>query len=433
MLPPPRHTESRALPDGDAAIRATDSDAALARLSAVQKQYLADPFIRHLVPRAHLQPPRPPLINVGTYVRAEGIDKLVDQWLSLAEQEGTACQIVSLGAGSDTRFWRISVRDSCPGIGFFLKNLGLTEFASRQSGPRKASLKAYVELDFPEVTMKKAMAIRKSKDLSAVLGSPDDVRLGTCDRRESELEPDEPSASGGMALHAPTYHLIPADLRKPPSEILPPLAGLLSPSHPTLLLFECVLVYMSSAASAAVIQWFVDYFSMPSSSDGGCGVLGGIVYEMFGLEDSFGRVMKANLQARNVSLPGAEPYQTAQSLPTRFLQHGFTMSNALTLRDIRRAYVDPAEQKRCVEGPLGPASHSLMVQNLASRDARRDRRTGAGPRALRNYLGRQASSGVGRVAGEMGGLGPETRAYNVKSPSGSQMSKCINIISCVFV
>lgn len=306
MLPPPRHTESRAPPDGDAAIRATDSDAALARLSAVQKQYLADPFIRHFVSRAHLQPPRPPLINVGTYVRAEGIDKLVDQWLSLAEQEGTACQIVSLGAGSDTRFWRIS------------------------SGPRKASLKAYVELDFPEVTMKKAMAIRKSKDLSAVLGSPDDVRL----------------ASGGMALHAPTYHLLPADLRKPPSEIFPPLAGLLSPSHPTLLLFECVLVYMSSAASAAVIQWFVDYFSTPSSSDGGCGVLGGIVYEMFGLEDSFGRVMKANLQARNVSLPGAEPYQTAQSLPSRFLQHGFTMSNALTLRDIRRAYVDPAEQER---------------------------------------------------------------------------------------
>lgn len=98
-------------PVGDAAIRQTDSDAALARHSAVQKGYFTDPFIRNLLPRgSQYQPPRPPLINVGTYVRSEGIDALVDQWFDLASAEGKRCQIVSLGAGSDTRFWRISVR-----------------------------------------------------------------------------------------------------------------------------------------------------------------------------------------------------------------------------------------------------------------------------------------------------------------------------------
>jgi O-methyltransferase involved in polyketide biosynthesis len=96
--------------DPDASVRLTDTDAAVARLSAAQKQYVQDPFIKHLVPRAHLQPPRSPLINVGTFVRSKAIDDLVEQWLVLSEQTSQRCQIVSLGSGSDTRFWRIAVR-----------------------------------------------------------------------------------------------------------------------------------------------------------------------------------------------------------------------------------------------------------------------------------------------------------------------------------
>ena len=103
---PPRQK----LPEGDAAIRATDGDAALARLSAVHKGYLRDPYITPFVPRAHLQQPRPPLINIGTYVRSEALDELVNGWLEMSETEGVQCHIVSMGAGSDTRFWRIAVR-----------------------------------------------------------------------------------------------------------------------------------------------------------------------------------------------------------------------------------------------------------------------------------------------------------------------------------
>lgn len=49
-------------------------------------------------------------MNLGTFVRSSAIDTLVEDWLVLAENEGTKCQIVSLGAGSDTRFWRLAVR-----------------------------------------------------------------------------------------------------------------------------------------------------------------------------------------------------------------------------------------------------------------------------------------------------------------------------------
>jgi [phosphatase 2A protein]-leucine-carboxy methyltransferase len=160
------------------------------------------------------------------------------------------------------------------------------------------------------------MAIRKSKELSAILGCNEDVNI--CEPRfsrldylgETEFTMRCDKARGGTMLHSPKYHLLPVDLRLPPSETLWPLLStpssdlddprpFLSSSLPTLLLFECVLVYMSPTASSALIQSFVDYFSTPNpteSSGGGGGVLGGIVYEMFGLEDSFGRVMLNNLQ-----------------------------------------------------------------------------------------------------------------------------------------
>lgn len=49
----------------------------------------------------------------------------------------------------------------------------------RQAGPRASKLATYIEVDFAENTTKKAMAIRKSKDLSTLLGKPEDVMPGT--------------------------------------------------------------------------------------------------------------------------------------------------------------------------------------------------------------------------------------------------------------
>ncbi len=143
------------------------------------------------------------------------------------------------------------------------------------------------------------MAIRKNRDLSAALGNPEDVSLGAHIHAMDLVKWNslQCPANGGTALHSPVYHLLAADLRKPPAESLAPLltspspnGPLLSPSLPTLLLFECVLVYMSPEASQDILQWFTDYFA------GGSGILGCIVYEMFALEDSFGKVMVNNLK-----------------------------------------------------------------------------------------------------------------------------------------
>ncbi len=111
---------------------------------------------------------------------------------------------------------------------------------------------------------------------------------------------------GGAALHSPRYHLLPADLRHPPDEVLGKILTvpsapnetkpILSPSLPTLLLFECVLVYMTPETSSALLRWFLDYFATGSANLGADAILGAIVYEMFGLTDPFGRSMVSNLK-----------------------------------------------------------------------------------------------------------------------------------------
>ena len=115
------------------------------------------------------------------------------------------------------------------------------------------------------------------------------------------------TGGGGTTLRTPVYNLFPLDLRMSPAASLAPLltAGhhgepMLSSKLPTLLLFECVLAYMDPAASKALIRWFVDYFAAAAG-----GLLGGVVYEMFKLNDAFGRVMLNNLKVRNdISSPG---------------------------------------------------------------------------------------------------------------------------------
>lgn len=46
------------------------------------------------------------------------------------------------------------------------------------------------------------------------------------------------------------------------------------------------------------------------------------------------------LKERNVTLIGAEPFTTLDALKRRFYDVGFTQANAITLRDIRREYLD---------------------------------------------------------------------------------------------
>ncbi|WWD16185.1 hypothetical protein CI109_100610 [Kwoniella shandongensis] len=357
-------------PDPDDAIRLTDDDAASSRLSATNAGYLPDPFVSLLYkPRlsstdaqAHVHAGgigggpssrKPPLINVGTHHRTRGIDLLIDKFLDQNQGGGAEKQIVSLGAGSDTRFWRLMSRAQPP------------------------SLAKYVEIDFPHLTSPKAQRIARSRKLSQYLTKP----KSTSPRTTSDslttpmtMAPPNPTATttppftisqGGTSLQSQNYLLLPLDLRPSPSsssssssnnnnneqtisEILTStLLPHLDPTLPTLFLAECLFPYMPPGDSEAVISWFGNEFERCV----------GVVYEMVGLGDSFGNVMKRNLASRNLSIPGSIPFTTPQSQADRFLaSHSdsgsgstpsrFTEAGAKTLWQVREECIDPNELHR---------------------------------------------------------------------------------------
>lgn len=91
---------------------------------------------------------------------------------------------------------------------------------------------------------------------------------------------------GGTQLSASAYHLLPADLRHGQDQLFGALAAILSTEQPLLVLAECVFPYMTSTDSGSLLRWFSSTFDD----------VGVVVYEMFGLHDSFGKVMHTNLQ-----------------------------------------------------------------------------------------------------------------------------------------
>jgi len=67
--------------------------------------YLEDVCAREFLAPGEQIVKRYPIINRGTYVRTTAIDRLVKRFLDT--EPGHPKQIISLGAGSDTRFWRL--------------------------------------------------------------------------------------------------------------------------------------------------------------------------------------------------------------------------------------------------------------------------------------------------------------------------------------
>lgn len=134
-----------------------------------------------------------------------------------------------------------------------------------QTSPLKDHIASYVELDFPEITGKKARSIRRSKQLSSILGEDIKVGASIVSLDLPDLTQSQP-VKGGTGLSSQVYHLLPVDLRQPVQGNLDPLVSasppVLSPDLPTLFLAECVLVYMQPENSAAIMRWFSSNFNV---------------------------------------------------------------------------------------------------------------------------------------------------------------------------
>ncbi|CAG8155123.1 unnamed protein product [Penicillium olsonii] len=284
-------------PGKDQVVQGTDNDASVSRLSAVELGYLDDPYATALTPPGSATR-RLPIINRGTYVRTTTIDQLVTRFLGPWSPNKQRKQIISLGAGSDTRVFRLLSSRKTPDF-------------------------IYHELDFAVNTTAKIRAIRSAPELQRVLGIDSSV--------SGEGSPVTVSEAGD-ALQSPSYHVHPVDLRSLPAHSNPAAAlpGV-ETGLPTLLISECCLIYLSPIEAQKVVSFFTEglFGQIAPGSDGdalghtGVAPLGLILYEPIRPNDAFGEVMVSNLAARGIQLQTLHKYASLEAQRTRFREQGF--------------------------------------------------------------------------------------------------------------
>uniref|UniRef100_A0A8R1DXK0 Leucine carboxyl methyltransferase 1 n=1 Tax=Caenorhabditis japonica TaxID=281687 RepID=A0A8R1DXK0_CAEJA len=279
----------------DYSVQRTNDDATQCKFFAIQKGYWKDDFISRFANSAAnvAESRRFPEISMGYWARTMAIEKYVREFLN--EFQGNA-QVVSLGCGFDTLFWRLS-----------------------SSG---AKIVKYVEVDFSSVTSKKIRHILKP------VGS-DGVDLKKSFEKEAQV-------SHHADLHAGNYHLIGADLRQP-NELHHKLDQCeLDHKIPTIFIAECVLVYMSADASSTLLNRIVSQFEQPAF----------VNYEQFRTSDEFTKVMEQNLGERGIQLHGLEMCESAESQQERFLAAGFKSVKVMDMNQIFTKFLDQQEANR---------------------------------------------------------------------------------------
>ncbi|KTW31090.1 leucine carboxy methyltransferase [Pneumocystis jirovecii RU7] len=284
--------------DADLRIQNTNEDALSSKWSAVQAGYLNDSFVKYMIKdKAKIK--RPPIINRGTYIRTVVIDKLIYSFLRSINPLQKK-QIISFGAGSDTRYFNI------------MSDLGKTvNFI-------------FHELDFPVVTKRKASIISKTPALYDLIHS-------SCNNFD-DLKIDLFNGS----ILSPSYCLHPIDLRTLTSIFsLPKIDNDL----PTLILSECCLVYLEPHEADQLIQWCVNAFASKGS--------GIVIYEPIKNSDSFGKMMVKNLASRGISFKTLDTYSTTEKQCTRLYNLGFTTyQKAISIKQIFDEWSDHDDKIR---------------------------------------------------------------------------------------
>ncbi|KAF4800865.1 Leucine carboxyl methyltransferase 1 [Turdus rufiventris] len=310
--------------EADEAVRGTCEDASVCKRFAVSVGYWKDPYIQYFVRQAKER--KAPEINRGKleqewghlscpdktsalgvregreryYARVHGVSYLIKAFLEKTECN---CQIINLGAGMDTLFWR-------------LKDENLL--------PRK-----YFEVDFPMIVARKIHNIKSKPPLSKPImesHSGDSLLIGQLGSGQSRARTElvARSASDSHSLDSSRYSIVGADLRCS-ADLEEKLRKHGLDGHlPTLLVAECVLVYMTPQQSANLLRWAASTFPVAMV----------INYEQVNMGDRFGQIMIENLQRRQCNLAGVELCSSLESQRERLLASGWEHARAIDMMKV---------------------------------------------------------------------------------------------------
>ena len=270
------------LDEEDQAIRGTNDEATVGKMSAVTRGYYRDEFVSAFGPRHGVPHALPPLMNRGHYARSMAIQTVAERFLTQVEGLPAARQIVSLGCGFDTLYFRL-----------------------RSASRATTDCLRYFEVDFEQVVHRKRTVMASDARFLPFVAEEERYVLLECDLR-STAELAKRLQERGFAAEVPT-----------------------------LFLSECVLIYMSAEEGSSIIRWAA---RLPHAFF--------CTYEQIRPHDAFGKTMIRNLEARNIPLHSLLRYPELADQRRRYVEEGgFGRAAARTMLDVFDAYL-PAEDTR---------------------------------------------------------------------------------------
>ncbi len=184
----------------------------------------------------------------------------------------------------------------------------------------KMPFSKYFEIDFPEITGTKVMAV--------------------CKKLASTHLQNRTLVGGGTELNSDDYAIVSGDLRQWSFHLVDKLVSTFafSKDQPTIFISECCLVYLPIEHSNAILSWI-------SSSMHTAYV---VMYEQTNMQDAFGQTMVSNLKLRNIQLETTSEYPTLDSQIERFNQQplNYTHTIAITLYEYYDTFVSAEDKKR---------------------------------------------------------------------------------------
>ncbi|XP_075212340.1 tRNA wybutosine-synthesizing protein 4-like isoform X2 [Lycorma delicatula] len=255
----------------------------------VSQGYFKDEYIGYFVSK-HAR--RSPLINLGYYVRAVIIDKVLFEFIKRNLQG--IVQILSLGAGFDTSFFRLSDHPENKNVVFY-------------------------EIDLPEVVRKKSAVIRACSKLKNILKN-------------------EKVSFTDTGLWSENYRLMAGDLRE--LSVIKNLLEMYNFDYkkPTLLLSECSITYMDEISSRQLIKFAQEILQDAIF----------VTYEQIGPDDGFGIVMTDHFININSPLLSISTYPSLEAQEMRFKIQGWERCCSLSVWDAFVSVTSQEERSRAL-------------------------------------------------------------------------------------
>jgi len=259
-----------------------------------------------------------PLINRGTYARAHAMEIIIREFIQNGADSEMPRQVVSLGAGNDTVYWRL-----------------------REEGIKASG--GYFELDFELSVKRKRDIVLRNEALRQYVREEKDEEHAETEEEESNLsaskKSDAPSVKGStFDIHSKSYHLIGVDLCDTAALRCRLERAGLNPKYPTLLLAECVLMYMPPEPSSAVISWAGAWFSSAVFA----------TYEPFRPDDKFGQMMLTNFARRGCDLKTMTSFPTLDTQRRRYSERGWPHVRAADMLHVFDEHLPRERVKRVV-------------------------------------------------------------------------------------